>query len=611
LRTAEAKNECVGVFQGVSLLGLDALSSASYGPEAALTILAPLGVVGLVYAQWIFAAILALLLVLYLSYRQTIAAYPNGGGAYTVASENLGRGAGLFAAAALLVDYLLNVAVGISAGIGALESAFPAVHAHLTLACLVMLAILAFANLRGVHDVGNAWLLPTYAFIVSLGAVVVIGLFKAQHGGGHPAPVIAPPALRAPAEAIGLWLILRGFASGCTAMTGVEAVSNAVPLFAKPAVRNARRALLVICAVLGFLLAGVIYLAHVYRIGALNQEKPGYESVLSQLTSAAIGRGWFYYVTIGSVLTILTLSANTSFAAFPRVCRLLAEDRYLPSAFATLGRRLVYTPGIVVLTVLSAALLLAFRGITARLIPLFAVGAFAAFTMSQAGMIVHWRREGRGFGSPALLVNAVGAFVTGVALSAIFTAKFLEGAWIVVLTVPALMLMFTRVRAHYDRLEREVACTEKIPRTGAQPLKIVVAVQKWNKPTDHAVRLAMRLSDDVTGVHVTIDEPDHDLETKWHEQVQRAAENSGAHAPKLEIVRSPYRTLLEPLLDFLLGLQKKHPGSLIGVVIPEIVEPRWWEYLLHNHAATALKSGLRLNGNDRIVVIDAPWHARE
>jgi amino acid transporter len=521
LRTAEATTEQVQTFQGISILGLDALSSASYGPEAALTILAPLGVAGLMYVRGIVAAILVLLAILYLSYRQTLGAYPNGGGSYTVAKENLGRYPGLLAAASLLLDYTLNVAVGISAGVGAVESAFPVLQSHTVALCLAVLAIVTVVNLRGVHDAGTAWAIPTYTFILSLCGIVILGLWKTLVSGGHPSPIIVPPPLVAVSAPVSLWILARAFASGCTAMTGVEAVSNAVPLFAKPAVKNARRTLLLICVILGFLLGGIGYLVHSYKIGALSQENPGYESIISQLTSAVVGRGVAYYVTIGGVLSVLVLSANTSFADFPRVCHLLADDKSLPNAFSVLGRRLVYTPGILILAALSGVLLVVFGGITDRLIPLFAVGAFTAFTMSQAGMVVHWRREGRSFASPVLLLNAVGAVSTGGALMVIFVAKFTEGAWLTVLVVPVLIWAFVQVRKHYDRLEREICAPKRSEVGGVLPLKVVIPVESWGRPADRALRLAMRISDDVTIAHVTITEPDEAQAAQWREQVQK------------------------------------------------------------------------------------------
>jgi len=377
LASREEEEHKVGALEGVPMLGLDALGSSSYGPEAALTLLLPLGVLGLRYIGPIIGIILLLLAILYFSYRQTIAAYPTGGGAYTVAKENLGVKAGLLAAAALLLDYVLNVAVGISAGVGALVSAFPALHPHVLKLCLGILGFMVVMNLRGIREAGVAWMLPTYLFVGSLGLVLGIGIYKALAGGGHPAPVVPPAALPAAVAPVSFWLLMRAFASGCTAMTGVEAVSNGVTAFAEPAAKGAQRTLTAICAILGLLLAGIAYLCHAYGIGATDPDKAGYQSVISQVVAAVVGRGPFYYTAVGSTLAVLCLSANTSFAGFPRLCRVVAEDDYLHHAFANKGRRLVYSLGIGILGLLAALLLIAFGGITDRLIPLFASGLFS------------------------------------------------------------------------------------------------------------------------------------------------------------------------------------------------------------------------------------------
>ena len=384
----------VGFVVGIPMLGLDALSSAAYGPEAAMTLLIPLGALSVHFVGPITAIIVLLLLIVYFSYLQTIGAYPAGGGSYTVASRNLGAFPGQLAAAALLLDYVLVVAVGISAGVGALVSAVPSLQPHTLLLCLAVLALIATVNLRGVRESGLAFVVPTYLFVACLGAVLAIGLVKTWLSGGHPAPVVAPPVLPAATSAASVWLLLRAFASGCTAMTGVEAVSNGITAFREPAVKNARRALTGIIGVLVVLLAGIAYLASAYQIGATAPGVAGYQSVLSLLVAAVAGRGWFYYVTMAGILAVLALSANTGFADFPRLCTLLAREGYLPRIFASRGRRLVYSQGIYALTALSALLLIIFGGVTDRLIPLFAIGAFLAFTLSQAGMVQHWRRAG-------------------------------------------------------------------------------------------------------------------------------------------------------------------------------------------------------------------------
>ena len=457
LASNEEGEQRVGPVAGIPMLGLDALSSAAYGPEAAMTLLIPLGAAGLGYIGPISTIIIILLLIVFLSYRQTIAAYPAGGGSYTVARRNLGLFPGLLAAAALLLDYVLVVAVGISAGVGALVSAVPSLQPHTLLLCLGILALIALVNLRGVRESGVAFVLPTYLFVLCLFGVIGIGLFKTWLGHGHPAPEIAPPVALAATTTAGWWIVVRAFASGCTAMTGVEAVSNGVTAFREPAVDNAKRTLSAIIGILVVLLAGIAYLAVVYHIGATEPGVAGYQSVLSQLVAAVVGTGPFYYVCIASILIVLALSANTGFADFPRLCRLIAQDGFLPRVFASRGRRLVYSLGIYVLTGLSALLLIIFGGVTDRLIPLFAVGAFLAFTLSQAGMVGHWRASDDTGRTPAMLINGLGALATGVTLVVVLVAKFAEGAWVMTLLIPALLAVFLMVARHYRAVAIEIA----------------------------------------------------------------------------------------------------------------------------------------------------------
>ena len=343
LASWEGAKEKLSVLTGVPVLGLDALASTGYGPEAALTILLPLGVMGLSYFPIIILAIIVNLGTLYLSYRQTIAAYPDGGGAYIVAKDNLGIHAGLWAGVALLLDYLLNVAVGIAAGVGAVVSAIPALHPYTLPLCLLVLLTLTIINLRGVRESGLAFVVPVLVFLGCMAAVLLIGLLRAWQSSGHPNPVVPLPAIPRATATVSVWLLLGAFANGCTAMTGVEAVSNGVPLFREPSVPNARRTLTVIVAILSLFLLGVAYLCSVYHIGAMDEQQPGYQTILSQLVAAVAGQGVFYYVAIASIFIVLTYSAQTSFADFPRVCRLLAEDGFLPHAFADLGRRLVFS----------------------------------------------------------------------------------------------------------------------------------------------------------------------------------------------------------------------------------------------------------------------------
>jgi amino acid transporter len=609
LPSSQEEEEKIGVLAGVPILGLDGLSSSAYGPEAALTVLMPLGALGLVYIGPIILAILALLIILYFSYRQTISAYPGGGGSYTVARENLGVSAGLLAAAALMVDYILNVAVGISAGIGALISAVPSLHSHILPLCLGALALITIVNLRGLRESGLAFGIPTYVFVVSLMAVLSIGVVKAAASGGHPVAVAQPPALPPSIGAVSLWLLLRSFASGCTAMTGVEAVSNGVPAFAKPGVQNAQRTLAAIVLILGLLLGGIAYLSRAYGIDAMDQEQANYQSVISQIVGAVVGRGAFYYITIASVLAVLALSANTSFADFPRLSRMLALDGFLPRAFTGVGRRLVYSFGILVLAVLSGVLLIIFGGITDRLIPLFAIGAFTAFTLSQAGMVMHWKRAGGTKSRVPLLINGLGATVTFAAVIVILVAKFVEGAWITLILVPALLLMFDRVRRHYSSVSRQIRCPRPLDLSHNEAPVVVVPIEGWNLITEKALRFGLRLSRDVIAAHVSLDERDDEaLRKQWAREVEAPSRRAGLNPPRLEIISSPYRLVVAPLDDYINKIKDEYPDRLIAVVIPELVETHWYESILHNHRATWLKTDLLLKGDQRVVVINVPWY---
>ncbi len=609
LSTSQEDEERVGVAAGIPLLGLDALSSAAYGPEAALTILLPLGALGLTYIVPVVGVIISLLALLYLSYRQTIGAYPRGGGSYTVASENLGKHSGLFAAAALILDYVLNVAVGISAGVGALVSAFPGLQPHMLGLCLGILVLITLINLRGTRSSGLAFALPTYAFVGTLIIVIAVGVMRTVAAGGHPLPVTAPPALPVFTGSVGIWILLRSFASGCTAMTGVEAVSNGITAFKKPSVRNAEITLSVIVAVLGVLLIGIAYLAHAYGIGATDPTKPGYQSVLSMLVGAVFGRGPFYYLTIASILSVLALSANTSFAGFPRLCRLLALDDYLPRAFAIRGRRLVYSRGIIVLAMLSAALLIVFGGVTDRLIPLFAIGAFLAFTLSQAGMVVHWRREGGPRSVIHGFVNGVGTLATAIALVIILVAKFREGAWITSILVPCSVIVFLSIHKHYKYIAHETRCPRMIDLANLQQPIVVVPIKSWNTISEKAIRFAMLLSKEVTAVHIgTEDTSIPKMRRDWAKYVVPPIRDKGLTPPELVIVTSPYRRLFSPLLDYIQKLLEENPERHVAVIIPEMVESHWYQYPLHNQRATGLKAALLLRGNHRVVVINVPWY---
>jgi amino acid transporter len=608
LASFEDREQRLGTSTGIGVFGLDALSSAAYGPEAALTLLIPLGALGVHYVVPISFSIIVLLTIVYISYRQTIAAYPGGGGSYTVARENLGQRVGLLAAAALIVDYILVVAVGISAGVGALVSAVPSLEPHTLALCLGILGILTLVNLRGIRETGNLFMAPTYLFIVCLLGAIVLGLAKELLGGGHPAPVVAPHTLKATASAVGAWVVLQSFASGCTAMTGVEAVSNGVKAFREPAVQTARRTLTVIIGILILMLAGVAWLAQVYHIGATDPGQPGYDSLLSQLIGAVAGRGWFYYVSIGSILAVLALSANTAFADFPRLCQIVADDGYLPHGFSWRGRRLVFTYGICILALLAGTLLTVFGGVTDRLIPLFAIGAFLAFTLSQSGMVMHWKRLGGPGALRSMIVNGVGATATGVTTCIVLAAKFLDGAWMTVLLIPALLLFMTFVRRHYTMVGKEIALHEPINLTHLHEPVVIVPLQGWTRIADKALRFAIHMSTEVHALQVRLSESAPDLRASWEHLIEAPALELGIPVPKLTVVDSPYRQLFRPILDFVSMIEKEYPNRYITVLIPELVERHWYHYFLHNQRAALLKALLYVRGNQRITVLNVPWY---
>src|SRR5579863_9771390 len=559
LATSDERAEQIGTSAGIPIFGLDALSSAAYGPEAALTLLIPLGAAGVAYIVPVSASIIALLAIVYFSYRQTIAAYPGGGGSYTVASENLGTYPGLLAAAALMLDYVLTAAVGISAGVGALVSAVPQLQPHTLAMCLAILIIVTIVNLRGVREAGVFFMVPTYAFLGSMVIAIFIGLTKTVFAAGHPIPVVAPPASVAGpvSAAVSLWLLLQVFSNGCTAMTGVEAVSNGVKAFREPTVRNAQRTLTIIIGLLAVLLAGIAYLVRAYGIQATDPGKPGYQSVISMLVAAVAGRGLFYYFTIGSVLVILSLSANTAFADFPRLCKSVAHDGFLPHSFGYRGRRLVYSQGIYVLAVLAGILLILFRGVTDKLIPLFAIGAFLAFTLSQAGMVGHWRRN-RGPGAVrSMIVNGLGAIATGVTLLVVLVAKFTSGAWVSMLLIAGIMSTMLWVRRHYTEVEKETQLDTPLQIENLGSPLVIVPIQSWSLISQRAMEFALTLSPEIHALHVGTEEETNALRDNWKRLVADPVAQAGGTPPTLVNLASPYRLVIKPILDYVLDMEEK------------------------------------------------------
>jgi amino acid transporter len=609
LATSEERAEHIGVFAGIPIFGLDALTSAAYGPETALSLLIPLGLMGIQYIVPIISAILVLLVIVYFSYRQTIAAYPGGGGSYTVATENLGTGPGLLAAAALMIDYILTAAVGISAGIEAVVSDQQWLLPHTLLLCLVVLAVLAIVNMRGVKDTGAAFILPTFFFVSTLLIAIGVGAFHVFKTGGH--PVAHEAALAAPTfKLIGIWLLLKAFSNGCAAMTGVEAVSNGVMAFRDPRTKNAQRTLTVIIGILIILLFGTAWLAQKYQIMAMEPTDPNYQSLLSLIVKAVFGRGWFYHLTMWSVFLALCLSANTAFADFPRLTRAIAMRDYLPHVFILRGRRLLFSHGIYALTGLTAVILIMFDGVTDRLISLYAIGAFLAFTLSQAGMVMHWKKqEGEHKGRHwHMFVNGTGAVATGITTIIVLIAKFTSGAWVTALLVPTLILIMVGVKQHYTRVKGQMVDMTPLNTANLEEPLVVIPMARWDRITEKALRFGMLLSKEIKVVTVDCDEGEEALCTIWDKKVLEPVQAAHLAEPELITLHSSYRLVIGPLIDYIFELERQHPGRKVAVLLPELVVQHWWENLLHNQRVQLLKLILLLKGNQRIIVVNIPWY---
>jgi amino acid transporter len=613
LATSEERGEHIGVAAGIPIFGLDGLTSAAYGPEAAMALLIPLGVAGVYYAVPMISAILILLGIVYFSYRQTIASYPNGGGSYTVATENLGARAGLLAAAALMIDYILTAAVGISAGVTSLTSAFPKLMPHTLAICLLILGLLAMVNMRGVRDTGAAFIAPTFLFVGTLLTLIGVGVYKViTTPGHHPVPVhVLPPALPASVGYLGLWMLLKAFSNGCAAMTGVEAVSNGVMAFGEPRAKNAQRTLTVIIAILMVLLFGITFLAKSYGIMAMDPDRAGYQNLISLLVTAVFGRQWFYFVTMGSVLLALALSANTAFADFPRLARAIAMRDYLPHVFTLRGRRLLFSHGIYALTGFTAVILILFRGVTDKLIPLYAIGAFLAFTLSQAGMVVHWKKSEPHRGRIwHMFVNGTGALATGLTTLVVLITKFTSGAWLTALLMPALIWIMVSVKRHYARIKIQMAERAPLNLVNLEQPLVVIPMASWDKVTEKALRFGLLLSQEIKIVHIHSEdvEGEEGLDQIWHELIMEPIRREKLQEPELVIISSHFRFVISPLMDYILKLETENPGRKVAVLLPELVVRHWWENALHNQRVQLLKLLLLLKGNQRIVVVNIPWY---
>jgi amino acid transporter len=599
LPTGELDSERLNKTRALAAFSPDALSSIAYANQEIFLGLVVTGALGLGYAWPIALIIVALLGILALSYSQTIPAYPHGGGSYTVAHENLGSRLGLIAAAALLIDYVLTAAVSLTAGVAALSSAFPSLHEYRVPLALGILLVITLANLRGLREAGTVMAVPVYLFLGCYLLMIAYGLVRAAVDGPGSLAAAAPPA----AVPVTTLLLLHTFASGCTALTGVEAISNGVPSFRRPATRNAQQTLIVMAVLMGILFAGTVGLTQYFAV-----VPEGTETILSALARHLLGSGPAYLLVQISTLLILSVAANTSFAGFPRLASVLARDRYMPNQFAHLGDRLVYSNGVLVLALLTAVLIVAFAGDSHALIPLFAVGVFLAFTLSQAGMVLHWAKvRGRGWQLKAF-INGLGALVTAGALLIVAFSKFTSGAWIVLVLIPTLVFIFRRVHFHYRDVSRDLALGG-LP-SAVRPMpdpRIVIPVSDIHRGVIAALRYARSISTDVTAVYVeTNPEETAEVQEKW---------KAWGQGVPLVVVPSPYRSVIGPLLDYLDKTDRKHKdGQLASVLIPEFVPDRWWEHLLHNQTAAMLKLAIlyhrRKSGYNR-AIIDVPYYLRD
>ena len=589
--------------RALAVFSSDALSSVAYATEEILLVLVLAGTGALHLALPISLAIAALMVLVIVSYYQTIHAYPSGGGAYIVAHDNLGAGAGLVAAAALLTDYELTVAVSITAGIAAITSAFPELLPWRVWLCLLAITLITWANLRGVRESGTLFAVPTYTFIVLFGLLIIIGLIRTALGQIAP-PVGAASPLGQAVQPLTQFLILRAFASGCTALTGVEAISNGVPAFKPPEARHAGQTLIAMAVLLASMFVGVTILVRSLEIAPSVDQ-----TVVSSLAHSVFGNSLFYYAVQAATMLILVLAANTSFAGFPRLAAILASDRYLPRQFASVGDRLVYSNGIIFLAVIAAALVIIFRGETHNLIPLYAVGVFLSFTLSQAGMVRRWFRErGSGWAWKALL-NGLGALATASVLMVVVATKFIHGAWIIILLIPLIVWLFNAIHSHFLSLAAQLSLSDEEPQPWASDaiaghLKVVVPVSGIHRGSLEALRFARSLTTHVTAVIV-------DQSPETTAAVREKWEQWG-HGIPLIVLESPYRSTIRPLLAYLEEADREDPSDELAVVVlPEFVPAQEWHRLLHNGTAVLLRAALvyqrGLRRHDRII-INVPYH---
>lgn len=599
MTSAAAEHQRLSNKKALAVLSSDALSSVAYATEEILRVLFVAGGLAfLSYSLPIGAAIVMLLIIVGISYRQTIKAYPQGGGAYIVAKDNLGELPSLTAGAALLTDYILTVAVSISAAVAAMSSALPELNQHRVIIGILLIVLVTTINLRGLSESGTIFAIPTYMFLVGIFVLLAVG-FVRNAVAGFP---VHEPVMTAKEEtglaAISAFVILRAFASGCAALTGVEAISDGVPAFRRPESVNARRTLTVMITILAITFSGITFLAHQYGAIPLDQAAPNYQTVVSQIARDVFGgtNAAYYYIQFAT-MAILVLAANTSYSDFPRLAYFLARDSYMPRQYTYRGDRLAYTTGIVTLGLISSLVLAAFGGETERLIPLYALGVFISFTISQASMCVRWLRKKEPGWQFGLAVNAVGAVATGIVAVIVVITKFSHGAWIICIVIPLLVLLMRGIHKHYERASAELAVSTPLDPNDIHHT-VIVPVSQLNRVARQTLAYARSISENVTAVHVSDDQAELD-------EFQRRWEAIGTDVP-LILIESPYRSLIGPLMSYLDEVEKQRPGDTITVVLPEFVAHHAWEHVLHNQTALRLKAALLFRPGT--VVTSVPYH---
>ncbi len=599
LPTQQLAEKRLNKIRALAAFSPDALSSIAYANQEIYLGLVVAGAAGLVLAWPIGLIIVAVLIVVAISYYQTIHGYPSGGGSYIVARANIGTLPGLIAAGALLLDYLLCAAVSLTAGVDAIASAFPILWPYRIGIALGLLGMIMLANLRGLRETGTLMAVPVYLFLFTYIPMLVYGGIRLLIDGPTPMVTVAPQ----PIQPLTLFLILHTFATGCTALTGIEAISNGVPAFQRPESKNAGRTLIVMAILMGILFVGSIGLTQFLGIVA-----GPHETILSALARHLLGSGFAYVVIQISTLLILAVAANTSFADFPRLSAILARDGFLPRQFTGLGDRLVFTNGIVFLAIATGILIVIFGGNSHLLIPLFAIGAFLAFTLSQSGMVVHWFRERTKNWRLKATLNGLGAIATATTLIVITISKFREGAWITVLIIPIFVVIFLRIHQHYQDVGKQLSLHGLPPDIKpSPPLRLVVPVSGVHRGIFDAISFAQSISKDITAVYI-------ELDPGAGEKMRKEWDCWWPDVP-LVILPSPYRSIIAPLLDYLDEDDRKHnDGTLAAVVLPEFIPARWWQALLHNQTSLMIKTALlyrrRTSGFQRII-IDVPYHLRK